>query len=721
MRLTRLQLHNVFQHEDFDRTLTGNLIGIIGANGDGKSNLMKSIRYALGGEVPGKTKDQLLRWGTSEGAVVLGIQHQKTAGAITRSVSTNKVEYKFGGEKATGITAVSEMLINTIGMDKDILNTIFVGQAELDKILFDTPSKRELAFQRMCGIGDAAKIHKNLGDFITAKFPPLPNYDEQIALNKLQMQETQDRLTQLEQQLNTAQQLVGQVDVESHKRLTITYQDIAQTIQKIIKLEGMIRTVSGSLSNAQGNLAAVKQHTEGISLDELDRQMRLTEDAWKAAVQYANTVQELNRWTKQKDGLKAPAITDAQVKTLRGAAEEYQRTLGELSGNRGLYDRLLKAISGTTVAAAECPLCGTQITDFAVIKQRLQHKLEELNNQNTQIGSQLTTAKMEADGGARALTAYETELNLINTKLTEANVAVQRLHEPKAPAAQLETELKGMRDVRAQLEQLFRQQGELEANIAANTKYHTEYLKEYENGSMLLRDVPECKNQSIDSALLSVQNKVRQLDMELTQAQELTVRVASLKGQAAELKNAMLTIQKTGTELERRRAQQSTYTAVTATLDKTREWFHYANGPHALAVRVMEDLTAMVNSFLQRLNAPFVALSSTTDLGYRCTFTDGRPMPKSGPPDADELSGGQKVLLAISFRLASYCMFANKQGILAIDEPTAWLDADNVSNFGSLLGKLKEVAIAMDLQLFISSHERQLLPFFDEIIDLHAK
>jgi ABC-type glutathione transport system ATPase component len=134
----------------------------------------------------------------------------------------------------------------------------------------------------------------------------------------------------------------------------------------------------------------------------------------------------------------------------------------------------------------------------------------------------------------------------------------------------------------------------------------------------------------------------------------------------------------------------------------------------------MEDLTSMVNSFLQRLNAPFAALASTTDLGYRCPFIDGRPMPKDGPPDAEELSGGQKVLLAISFRLASYCMFANKQGILTLDEPTVYLDADNVSNFCNLLGKIKEVAQALDLQLFISTHERAVIPFCDSVIDLSA-
>jgi DNA repair exonuclease SbcCD ATPase subunit len=196
---------------------------------------------------------------------------------------------------------------------------------------------------------------------------------------------------------------------------------------------------------------------------------------------------------------------------------------------------------------------------------------------------------------------------------------------------------------------------------------------------------------------------------------------AGVQGQIGEIKSRSITLKASLDSLYHRRDQQGTYNQVRATVESVREWLHYANGPHSLAVSIMQELTGNVNTFLDKLNAPFAALTDETDLSYRCPFTDGRAMPVEGPPDAGELSGGQKTLLAIAFRLASYCMFANKQGLLSLDEPTAYLDADNVDNFCNLLEKVKEVAQSLDLQIFISTHERAILPFCDTVIDLYPQ
>jgi len=455
-----------------------------------------------------------------------------------------------------------------------------------------------------------------------------------------------------------------------------------------------------------------------LDLASLDKRITATTELWRASTQYQAKLAELHKLKADKDNLGAPGVTEEKIQELKQLAEVYRKSRSELLANTSLYDRLLKAISGAT-AVVECPLCGSHIDDFNSLRQKLVQKLDQLNSTLKAEESKFNQTFAAAEDGSKALTAYSIKVKMLDNQITQIDAALKEMPATTVKPGQILAELTGMQEVRQQLEQLFRQKSSLEAQVDINNRYHKDYLVEYSAALAVVREIPECQNQALESALQSVQNTVRQIDLTLTQAQERKVKIASLASRTSVLTDSMTTAQRNLAELERKRGQQSTYADAKATLERTRDWFHYANGPHSLAVSVLEDLTSIVNSFLQRLNAPFVAFASTTDLGYRCSFVDGRLMPKDSLPDADELSGGQKALLAISFRLASYCMFANKQGVLVLDEPLAYLDADNVNNFCGLLGKLKEVTKSLDLQLFVSTHEKQTLPFFDSVIDLN--
>ena len=104
-------------------------------------------------------------------------------------------------------------------------------------------------------------------------------------------------------------------------------------------------------------------------------------------------------------------------------------------------------------------------------------------------------------------------------------------------------------------------------------------------------------------------------------------------------------------------------------------------------------------------------------MGFRCVFNDGRTLPNP-PPEAGMLSGGQKIALAVAFRFAVYSMFAGKLGLLSLDEPTAYLDDDTIGRFGDMLGKIRELATNMQLQVLISTHEAQLRGAFDQTVEI---
>jgi DNA repair exonuclease SbcCD ATPase subunit len=117
------------------------------------------------------------------------------------------------------------------------------------------------------------------------------------------------------------------------------------------------------------------------------------------------------------------------------------------------------------------------------------------------------------------------------------------------------------------------------------------------------------------------------------------------------------------------------------------------------------DMDATLDIFDSRFHV-------TADEGLRFTagFQDGKTQP------ADRLSGGQKVALALGFRVAVNSMFATRVGLLALDEPTAYLDKQRVRALAPVISRLRELTASRGLQCLIVTHEEELAPLFDATI-----
>jgi exonuclease SbcC len=99
------------------------------------------------------------------------------------------------------------------------------------------------------------------------------------------------------------------------------------------------------------------------------------------------------------------------------------------------------------------------------------------------------------------------------------------------------------------------------------------------------------------------------------------------------------------------------------------------------------------------------------DLTFKVFFSGQLPV------KARQLSGGQKVILAIAFRAALDRVFGHDTGMMYLDEPTAGLDADNVKYFHEALQKLAEKS-GTDRQLVVITHVHELSGVFDQLIQL---
>jgi DNA repair exonuclease SbcCD ATPase subunit len=142
---------------------------------------------------------------------------------------------------------------------------------------------------------------------------------------------------------------------------------------------------------------------------------------------------------------------------------------------------------------------------------------------------------------------------------------------------------------------------------------------------------------------------------------------------------------------------------------RTREALHVNGLPSMLMREYAAVLNRRMAYYLRLWEAPFV-MSLDDDLAFVAEFNDGMVL------SAGRLSGGQKIVGATSFRFTMADTFARQVGLLILDEPSNYLDKDNVVHLQQLLLKLKDLAGSTGKQIILVTHEESLKGFFDRSI-----
>ena len=733
MQLKRLVLSNYKQHSAVDQAFTGNVIGIIGNNGSGKSNLLGAIHFTFAGEQPGFKRTDLLKWGTAAGSAELYFSHAGQEGYIFRSLNTSEARFTYGTLKYNGIAKVAEAIQEHLGMDKDLLKqTIFVRQAEIDDILFTDPRVRELAFQRLCGIGDAAKINKQLGEILGAMATP-PNYDEQIvegtarraqiASKVDELKAARTKMTDIRSKLPSAKDLQAQVTIlERAKSACTRLTQLMADVEKYVK----------SKTAAQTELETLP--TDVLDLTQVDKDIEAVRNT---IVQANNYGKALLNW--ETVGKQLVALGDVPVKPpmlyAQAQIEYLQKTWGELSaayndamGNLKLYKGVMAACKGVVSKDASCPLCGNTITDTNYLDTRiklLEDQATLTNPVKVQKDLELAVNTNLANDRAyeRQAMQYKVTVDSLTAKFVEAEKALDSVKEGAAvkdQVTQLHAKLNTLQQQRQSFIASSTRRTTLVAQIASTQGYLADLMKTIGDERLAIANYNVNTVQDIQASSTVIAQQLEVHTAAITEVRGIDGQLSELSGMLAATEHGLAELDTTLADLADRRSKQGVYKDALEKLGAVRDWFHYGNGPHTLASSVLNSMTADVNSFLEKFNAAFSVVPGNDALGFQYIKNDHSALPADGYPDASHLSGGQKIQLAIAFRFAAYVMFASKVGLLSLDEPTNHLDAANVGNFCHVIENIREIAQKMNLQVLIATHATEVLPFMDSVINLNT-
>jgi DNA repair exonuclease SbcCD ATPase subunit len=710
MRAERLELVNFCQHHRRVIEFQPGLTAIIGPNGSGKSNIMGGMKYALTGEHPNVGgKDANIRHGRPDGERAYAeftFAHGDAHATVRRNLApaaptTLTVN---GHPVARGDRAVNAWILAALGTDTQIINDIvIVDQEDIFSFLSQIKSKRSESFAKLFGTDRAKTINRIAGEHLTnVQLTALP---AELAAVTAAITTDENRLAEIQAHLGEETSENIQTAIYNGTQTVNFWNRKCEVAQEIDTAENARVPLMRSHTNAQ----EAKKKAE-VNVATLEEAAAATEPLAKDAQRILTLMDQAKQYDVQKKAImdeiaghevKLTTMVDPQKPERHGT--DWVSLLAEsddaLSRCRERIVSLRRSLRDKA-----CATCDTAVTD--VTAKLLDQKLIAAEADEPK----LQQARTEVNAELNRCATYDRELDQIRSNrrhegelLATAQRRLEGLQSVEvttdAPSDESLRELVKSHDEFVSAIGTYKQESATHGQTVARLAGRLQELStQIDQANTRFSDILVTKEQyeiaEAENERLAVQlEEVQALEKEMVEINTRLDHNRPLRQQCIDVARANGVKERWRTKIQR-----------------VRDVTHWDAAPRAVAERNLVRIRQGVNANLDLFAADY-RVSNSEDLSFRAHFPDGRVQP------AARLSGGQKVVLALGFRLAVNFMYANL-GFLALDEPTAYLDEHYIAGFEPVLGRLREFAASRGFQCLMVTHEQSLAPLFDSVIQL---
>ena len=735
MKLIKLELHNFCQHESREVDFSLGLSGILGHNGAGKSNLIQGLIYAITGTTANNLDSYIRRGSDGNSWVRLTFRSDLTdmTYVLKRGIKPRKAElYRINGDTTNTISRKSKeidaYLTDVLHIDFNIIkNVLTVSQEDFVSFFRSTPSARAEILTRLFGFTELKTARESLRQLLidtkveNEYAPKLKAYKELLA--------TEER------------SLAPYAELPDKATVDQQYKEFEDTFKRVNDLVNVYKTIeffNQQRSTAEKNLEAFRARCKSLieqqkpykvdkEQENLYQQEKILSKASDYALSIGGTVEFLPANMKRYCDTYQARCTVPEV-----SDEDYKKTSDQKAILKQKVEELMQF-----EATGCCPTCGQPFPNLAekLAKARedynevkAKYKAMKLNRQEMQ---EKVDAMMTAQQGYTHAQS--------NVKQLIENF-VEKYDRPDYPWFQdFLTCIKAMPKYTLDpvMDQAFLQwvgQTIEEAN-KIETLYH--------NNVMALTNYEEKRKQfqkyqvEIDSCILNI-NITEKTIQELNERYPLIPlgvptkeealkwieessstrahyqRLLSDIQRATDIRNRIAGIKAQIANIEELAKQDESRATLRENVTEACQVLSPDAFPKYLMIGLLEMLTTNINYYLSAFNAPYTVKIDNSSTELYCEFNNGETFV------ASELSGGQKMILAISWLLALHNTFATEEscGFLTLDEPTNHLDAENIQNLTNVMAQVKQAAKGSNLQILVITHEAALEPLFDSVIRL---
>lgn len=697
MKIRKIELENWCQHAKLSVSIENGLTGILGANGKGKSNLIRALVFGLTGFVTG-TRTDYLRYGESKGSVALEFYAEEDSHTyrVVRNIHNGDVAlYRQNADRFELISdrpaTAREYLEELIHVTPDVAQQIFaVPQEDMVALFRETPGKRNEILQRVFSLQFFSRVRVKLRNFLN---------DADTAAADIQSR----TLLLRDQEQSKVAYLASFAALPPAETLSRTMSALSDEITRMSEVLGrskfkeyLLAQIAQSERSRESTLQQLRAPApEGTELPEYDvLNSRLTE-----LTKHCENLRTAQNAVEAFLGV--PELPEHNGETLQNLRQEIGFLSGKVQSAKSHYDHVVACGTNGT-----CPTCGAPTTftekdlvDAQSAYQSLAQQLEALRKQCREEEVQLAEynrkhaildkKRIVAEEALRAAGEFQ-EVNAVTR-----DALLERIVQEKATMTSLCADMKSRRE------------WDTERTAWENLQTHaSEMLTAIDKNLQTLRSDPALY-ETCEEPEETVRQKIQDIQEKLAALRQDHTKRIQYDAASQELVNIREELRKLESRL------LATQPETRERLRTLQDLFSPKNLPAKVAFSIYKVLAERLNSYLAEFDAPY-SVELTEGGDFVCVFNTGLHQP------AARLSGGEKMVLSVAFRLALHSVFATDDtgGFIMLDEPTTFLDEKNKDALFRVLNTLKVSPMFRDLQIFVVTHDEMLRPLFNSVIDL---
>jgi DNA repair exonuclease SbcCD ATPase subunit len=524
---------------------------------------------------------------------------------------------------------------------------------------------------------------------------------------------------ELQQDIEIRQQRINQINRYGSvlQKYKDSENDLARQQRRVDQAEQTAAKAKSQLESLQNIL---RRRLDGKQYDNFIESLKIMRDTQQDR---ENLLSQIETIRQKETGLIDPEEPSQERRDqLNKQIDDLQKETAELDQKLRSQKVLIDAMSRLkdNTHSEACPLCGSESQYWTVDLNQINNEFERNTDRKLEANQKLAVCNRELGEEQKIKQQYD-------KIITQRQTLLQQIRSLEKSLTEIPPVLLPLREIQAEINDLEKlvSDGRLAKNESQNTEQA--FLREQEILKQTQQKFEQAETDFFEFDLESGKNlndkEVREHIMDHAKAKiaENKERIQTLDAyfrEQAETGGSIKEAERQLQEAERKLREQEALIAASGktkqwfdSCDKAITWFKRDGLPRLIHRSILRQLSIIINTELEMYDKPF-SIEVNDDLTFTATFADGVRI------NSRDLSGGQKVMFALSFLSAINSTFLKDIGIMIWDEPTDGLDAVNTDFLYAALERKKKLLHQRGQQLMIITFDTGMIPVFDTVYQL---